>query len=101
MVPDVAQLTRSSGGGRGGGGGGRGGGRGGNLRGGGGDNLGVGGLKELGVRDLTYKLCFLASSVRHAHSSVRPFTVQFLHSIVNADAIFFGCLFVWWLNSLV
>jgi hypothetical protein len=66
----VAQLTRSGRGGFGAGaGGGRGGGRGGNLR-GGGDNLGVSGLKELGVRDLTYKLCFLASSVRHAHSSV-------------------------------
>lgn len=33
-------------------------------------NTGVGGLKQLGVKDLTYKLVFLASSVRAADAGI-------------------------------
>lgn len=33
---------------------------------------GVGGLKALGVRDLNYRLSFLASSVQSTHAAVSP-----------------------------
>lgn len=68
VVPDIAQL---GGGGvanakfKAGGGGGNG------RRAGGEGSVGGGvmGLKELGVRDLTYSLCFLAHSVQTSHSA--------------------------------
>lgn len=65
VVPDVAQLglpgvnaemIRQAGGGRAGG----------QL----GSNMGVGGLKQLGVRDLTYKTAFLACMCQSADSKV-------------------------------
>lgn len=60
VVPDVSALSGRSVKGV------RGGGRRANQQ----DYQGVSGLKALGVRDLTYRLCFLASSVRAKHAAV-------------------------------
>lgn len=73
VVPDVSQLGGNMGGPKFAKGGGS------NARDGTADgvsNAGVGGLKELGVRDLTYSLCFLASSVKTGSNQMGEVTLD-------------------------
>lgn len=72
VVPDISQLGGGAAGARFSKGGGGGNGRRTQDSGTG----GVMGLKELGVRDLTYSLCFLAHSVRTSHSAFGSVPMQ-------------------------
>ena len=72
VVPDISQLGGGAAGARFSKGGGGGNGRRTQDSGTG----GVMGLKELGVRDLTYSLCFLAHSVRTSHSAFGSVAMQ-------------------------
>ena len=46
-------------------------------------NAGVTGLKALGAREMTYRLCFLACSVESASTKVNITPILFSHRLMN------------------
>ncbi len=59
------------------------------------DSEGVKGLKALGVRDLTYRLAFLACAVQQTQPGVGPLLL-----VVHCSCVYIYISLVWWSRSI-